>query len=51
MAKVGHYYNEQGQSVFRVFAPEKQHLAVVLVEKDNTLPLTKDALGYWSGES
>jgi len=50
MAQLGHYYNQQGRSEFRVFAPEKQHVSVVLTADNHTLPLSRDEIGYWYGE-
>src|ERR1700674_5619741 len=50
MAKVGHFCNEKGNSEFRVFAPEKERVAVVLTEKSRMVPLNRDELGYWTGE-
>lgn len=47
MARVGHFYNTEGKSEFRVFAPEKQSLSVVLLDEARTLPLERDELGYW----
>jgi maltooligosyltrehalose trehalohydrolase len=49
MAFVGHRHDEQGRSAFRVFAPEKASVAVVLTERDIRLPLAPDDLGFWHG--
>lgn len=50
MAKVGHFYNAEGHSVFRIFAPEKQSVSVLLRSDNSTIPLVRDELGYWSAE-
>jgi len=49
MANVGHFHAADGQSVFRVFAPGKRQVSVVLTERGEQLPLAADALGYWHG--
>ena len=49
MANVGHFYTQEGQSGFRIFAPAKTSVGVVLLAQDRTLVLTPDALGYWTG--
>jgi maltooligosyltrehalose trehalohydrolase len=51
MAKVGHFYNTAGQSAFRIFAPQKQQVAVVLLPQQARVALEPDAFGYWSGET
>ncbi len=51
MAKVGHHRSAQGRSLFRVFAPGKANVAVVLVERGRSIPLAGDELGYWTGET
>ena len=64
MAPVGHYYTAAGASAFRVFAPGKGTVDVVLVDEagedsphssgtnpphpGRTFPLVGDALGYWT---
>ena len=48
MVALGHYYNAQGQSEFRVFAPERHTLAVHLEEGPQTLPMTRQPDGYWT---
>ena len=48
MVALGHYYNEQGQSAFRVFAPERQSLALLLEGEQQTLPMTRQPDGYWT---
>ncbi len=50
MAKIGHFYNADGYSVFRIFAPEKQNVSVLLRESNSTIPLVRDELGYWNAE-
>lgn len=47
MVTLGHYLNQEGQSVLRIFAPCCQQLAVLLVDSDTRYPLQQDALGYW----
>ncbi len=47
MAQLGHHPDERGQSAFRVFAPKKESLAVLLPQTGQTLPMHRDALGYW----
>lgn len=48
MARPGHQHDGQ-RSTFRVFAPEKQSVAVVLVDRGERVPLVGDEAGYWSG--
>ena len=36
MAKVGHYHDEEGRSVFRIFAPDKRSVSVVLTESSES---------------
>jgi maltooligosyltrehalose trehalohydrolase len=49
MAQLGHGYDAQGQSAFRVFAPEKQSVAVVLVEGGERIALAPVGHGHWVG--
>ena len=49
MTRIGHYWNEQGTSSFRVFAPTKTSLRVVLTS-GQAWPLTCDGLGWWTAE-
>jgi maltooligosyltrehalose trehalohydrolase len=49
MADVGHYIDDLGRSAFRVFAPGKHGVAVVLQDGGRTVPLLGDELGWWSG--
>jgi maltooligosyltrehalose trehalohydrolase len=51
MTRVGHFYNASLRSEFRIFAPLRQRLAVVLTERGVTIPLARDALGYWCGQT
>ena len=57
MASVGHRHDEHGRSVFRVFAPGKRSLAVVLIgrnegsDSSDRIPLTADAHGHWHGST
>ncbi len=51
MSKVGHFYDDDGRSAFRIFAPLKQKLSVVLVERDESFELTPDDVGYWQGST
>jgi len=46
---VGHYVDAQGQSAFRVFAPEKQSVRIVFEASGEALALARDALGFWQG--
>ncbi len=48
MAGIGHFYDLRGDSVFRIFAPERQQLAVVLPDSGQTLALRAEGLGYWT---
>ncbi len=48
MVALGHYYNEQGQSEFRVFAPECHEMALRLEATQQTLPMARQANGYWT---
>ena len=48
MVALGHYYNEQGQSEFRVFAPECRDMALRLEATQQTLPMERQANGYWT---
>ncbi len=50
-AHVGHFHDPQGRSVFRVFAPGKKSVGVVLMERSEHIQLTPDATGYWHGET
>ncbi len=55
MAKQGHFRNATGHSEFRVFAPEKSTVSVVLLADDmssarESIALTLDALGYWAAQ-
>jgi maltooligosyltrehalose trehalohydrolase len=49
MACLGHYLDPQGLSAFRVFAPGKQQVGVVLTQRDEQLPLVPDSHGHWVG--
>jgi len=51
MASVGHFVAADGRSAFRVFAPLKTSLCVLLVEPPGRLPLTADPAGYWHGST
>ncbi|MEY8875068.1 MAG: alpha-amylase family glycosyl hydrolase, partial [Leptothrix sp. (in: b-proteobacteria)] len=51
MANVGHYRSAEGRSAFRVFAPGKKSVGVVLLDSQQTVALTGDELGYWTGET
>lgn len=50
MIPVGHYWTEAGTSVFRVFAPEKKTVRVLLTQTGQAWSLVQDALGWWSVE-
>lgn len=49
MARIGHFHDTDGRSAFRVFAPEKASVAVVLPQTNETLALRRDPLGHWQG--
>ncbi len=49
MADVGHYFDAEGGSSFRVFAPLAGSLSVQWVDGGRHLPLVRDELGYWTG--
>ena len=49
MTHAGHHHDEMGRAVFRVFAPGKSALAVVLIERGERIPLAADAFGWWHG--
>ena len=51
MPAIGHHTTADGRSAFRVFAPLKTHLSVLLVEPPARIPLRADALGYWQGDT
>ncbi|MDE2145979.1 MAG: malto-oligosyltrehalose trehalohydrolase [Burkholderiales bacterium] len=55
MARIGHHRDAQGRSHFRVFAPGKRSVAVVLTQSGRTLPLAggeaDDGPGYWCGQA
>ena len=48
MVALGHYLDEQGRSAFRIFAPERQALALLLEAEQQTYPMTRQADGHWS---
>ena len=48
MKRLGHYYEGEG-SKFRIFAPQRKKLELVLSE-GKRIKLSKDRLGYWEGE-
>ncbi|WP_394787679.1 malto-oligosyltrehalose trehalohydrolase [Rhodoferax sp.] len=50
MAAIGHYVLANGLSAFRVFAPLKHALTLVLQATGQRVPLGRDALGYWYAE-
>ena len=43
MGGVGHFYNQQGESEFRVFAPGKRSVQAVLLTDARCVPLQGDA--------
>lgn len=47
MARIGHHRDAQGRSAFRVFAPLKAAVSVLLPQTGQTLPMQRDALGWW----
>ena len=48
MVALGHYLDEQGRSAFRVFAPERQSLALLLENEQQAYPMTRQADGHWT---
>lgn len=52
MAKIGHHPDPSGQrSCFRVFAPERSEVAVVLLDPERRIPLAREPLGHWCGDT
>ena len=49
MMQTGHFDGPDGQSCFRVYAPERHSVRVVLPDIDQVVALAQDGLGYWSG--
>ncbi|MBV5298290.1 MAG: malto-oligosyltrehalose trehalohydrolase [Rhodoferax sp.] len=49
MQQIGHHVDAQGQSAFRVFAPEKRSVRIVFEGSADVLALTCDELGFWQG--
>ena len=49
MMKTGHFDGADGQSNFRVFAPERRSVRVLLPDLDLAIDLQPEGLGYWSG--
>lgn len=53
MMPVGHHLDPAGRSAWRVFAPEKQQISVVVLDAAGhdavLLPLQCDELGWWTG--
>jgi len=47
---VGHAWSEGERSCFRVFAPEKRNLRVILWGQERSWPMTADELGWWTAE-
>ena len=47
--KTGHLDEPEGCSTFRVYAPERGAVRVVLPDIDQAIDLVRDELGYWSG--
>lgn len=48
MVPLGHYLDDTGHSVFRVFAPDVAQLALQLAGQESPLPMEKQANGYWT---
>ena len=48
---VGHRVTEAGRSAFRVFAPEKASVAVLLEADGRRVPLAGSPDGWWQGET
>ncbi len=50
MAGIGHHLGGHGQSCFRVYAPLKERVAVVLLEPGRVVPLGRQEHGYWAAQ-
>jgi len=48
MVPLGHYLDDTGHSVFRVFAPDVAQLTLQLAGQESPLPMEKQANGYWT---
>ncbi|MCD8548027.1 MAG: hypothetical protein LRY38_06300 [Aeromonadaceae bacterium] len=48
MVPLGHYLDDTGHSVFRVFAPDVAQLDLLLEGHDLPLPMEQHANGYWT---
>lgn len=46
---LGHHQSTDGQSAWRIFAPQKHEVCVVFPSSGERIRLTRDALGYWCG--
>lgn len=49
--KVGAVYTEDKNCQFSIWAPKAEFVEVIFREKQNSLPLTKDPEGYWTGST
>lgn len=49
--RLGHHYDEEGRSAFRVFAPLAGRVEVALLDGARTVPLLRDELGWWTGRT
>jgi len=50
MPRIGHSRAASGRSAFRVFAPLRESIAIVLEPGGERLPLVEDEFGYWTAE-
>ena len=47
MSRLGHDYNQQGDSCFCVFAPKPESVQLQLEPSGPTVPMQRDEQGYW----
>lgn len=47
MGRIGHWYDMSGGSRWRIFAPERHSVALVLLPEERVVPMAPDTLGYW----
>lgn len=50
MDRIGHWHTEDDRSAFRVFAPDHDDVAVVLLDVPACLALQHDGHGHWHGQ-
>ena len=51
MKHIGHRNDERGRSVFRIFAPGKASVAVLLADSGERIVLHPEAQGHWQGDT